>query len=83
MIYVIDVVEKRESWRYFKNVYNFIVGLLLYIIFFKKIYYNKLLNLIKQRRFFFLNFDFYKDLCKQKLFEYIFGDLICIKWVVS
>lgn len=47
MIYVIDVVEKRESWRYFKNVYNFIVGLLLYIIFLKKIYYYKLLNLIK------------------------------------
>lgn len=83
MIYAIDVAEKRESRRHLKNVYNFTVGLSLHIIFLKKIYDNKLSNSIKQRRFFLLNLDFHKDLCKQKLSVYIFGDLICIKWVVS
>lgn len=60
MIYVIDVAEKRKVRDISKCVYNFTVGLWLHIKTFQKIYSNKLLNSIKQRRFFFKILHFIK-----------------------
>lgn len=84
MIYAIDVAKKRKVRDISKCVYNFTVGLSLHIKCFKRCILTSCQIQSNSEGFFFLlNLPFHKDLCKEKLSEYRFGDLICIKWVVS